>query len=208
MKEITFADYAGSYPLYAVAFRLSDGLYVNGAALEAYNASHWQQYAITLTLSNGVYSADFPQAPNGQYVVAIYEQRSFTPTDTKLATDDIVWLPLPSASTPTTSANGFAADAALMVAEMGEEITYTPANGTPRTLNAIVTRNGYRTAEGQVQADDITVSLLNDAEQGITSVVINRDEISLAPVWGTGATSHLITQVVTADAGLITVRLG
>src|ERR1700759_5041838 len=69
-------DYTGSNPLYFVAYLVSNSNYVNGTALEPYNAPYWTSYAIAMQpdSTTGEYFGDFPGVSAGEYFVKIYER--------------------------------------------------------------------------------------------------------------------------------------
>ena len=87
-------DYSGSNPLYFVAYLVSNSNYVNGTAVEPYDATHWPSYAIALQLdgTTGDYFGDFPDVAAGLYMVKIFEKLGATasPSDNDLDADDVL----------------------------------------------------------------------------------------------------------------------
>jgi hypothetical protein len=111
------------------------------------------------------------------------------------------------------------ADAAAFLADFGEDVTYTPSGGTPRTIKAIVDRRPAQTrkeagegfaAQMGKQAKlgfvpDFTITVANDATIGIS-----KDELTLAEdtitfsLFQTSRTYTILDMPTLTDAGLLT----
>lgn len=88
-----------------------------------------------------------------------------------------------------------------------ESITYTPRNGTARTINAVVNRNPPETAAGNGLKPSMTITVANHATLGIDITTFNAggDYVTLGT--DTGDTTKRIClhgKPITQDAGMLT----
>ena len=80
-----------------------------------------------------------------------------------------------------------AAKVFLNTDEFAEEITYTPKNGSPKTIKALVVRNRIDAADqgvGRIASRQAEVYIANDAINGVTSVDKGDDEVSFPETAG------------------------
>jgi hypothetical protein len=73
-----------------------------------------------------------------------------------------------------------------------ESVTYTPRGGTARTINAVVARNRFDTAEGiPTPTQSLTIVVANNATWGISAGEFNQgDTVTVA--WRFGGTAERI----------------
>ena len=93
-------------------------------------------------------------------------------------------------------------------ASPAEEITYTPATGTARTVRALVLRR--QTADyGNSVAPVLSVSVANDATSGISSTEINvgSDTITVAERPGATAVARNMGRLLTINSAYMTIEL-
>jgi hypothetical protein len=213
-REVTFsaADYVGARPLYFLIFSNDQlGFAVNTVtrSLEPFTTGNWSSYSIALSLAGGVYAGDFPFIPDGRYFVKVYEKvgSSPAPSDNDLAASGFFSY---RGTTAQENSEQLAIDARALFAEFGEPATYNQGGdgGTPLSIQIIVNRNPATvvTEDGKVLADDLEINILNDAAAGVTKIVPDRDTIVVSGRFGGIPTSHLVTLVVSGDAGMWTVR--
>jgi hypothetical protein len=89
------------------------------------------------------------------------------------------------------------ADSAVFVDTdgFGEQVTYSPLNGTPRTINAIVNRQPPEvySGSGEVLTPLMSILVRNDATYGISSATLNangNDRVTVAERIGGTAKSY------------------
>lgn len=109
------------------------------------------------------------------------------------------------------------ADSAVFVDTdgFGEQVTYSPLNGTPRTINALVNRKppAVYSGNGEVLTPLMTILVRNDATYGISSATLNangNDRVTVAYRIGGTAESYgvyLPDSDVTHDVGMIELYL-
>jgi hypothetical protein len=104
-----------------------------------------------------------------------------------------------------------AADAAYMISadDFGETVTYTPYGNSPVTITAVVDRRiPSRIAEVTNNlSNDIVVTIQNHATLGVTSVQTGRDKITVSPIYGGTPKAMVVTEVLSADAGVWTLKV-
>lgn len=89
--------------------------------------------------------------------------------------------------------------------EMAELISYKPYGGTPRTIKAVVIREPLQTRtmdEGRTSDKQCQVYIANHATEGINSVDLRRDKVSLPVRVGEVATDWVVSAVVSKDDGM------
>jgi len=103
------------------------------------------------------------------------------------------------------------ASAADMIGEFAEQITYEPSDGDPRTIPAIVDRNpvGGTDAPPGGHGPNIEIIVVNSADGGISAVDLDtgRDKVSLAVRIGDDPQQRSIKNIVSQDAGLLTLGI-
>lgn len=79
-------------------------------------------------------------------------------------------------------------DAGAFIAAFGESVVYTPANGTPRTILAIVDRSvPERAPGGGAMAPKLTITVANNATTGISTATLDaagNDRVTVAIRYG------------------------
>ena len=102
-------------------------------------------------------------------------------------------------------------DADSYLADFGETITYRPNDGRPRRITAIVERNDAETdpATGRARRPDITISVLNNDLDGIAvgELDTGRDHVELARREGGDQEIRPLGEIVSQDAGILTLRV-
>lgn len=96
-----------------------------------------------------------------------------------------------------------------------EEITYTPSGGSAKTIRAIVFREGAterdRNVRGIRTSDrryDLEILISTDATNGIETVTVNEDVITVKPHIGdASARTFTVAGIVQNDAGAHRLRL-
>lgn len=90
----------------------------------------------------------------------------------------------------------------LNQSEFAEPITYTPKNGSPRTINAVVVRDRLR-PDSQVQANTLTkifeLYIANDSVAGVTEVDIRGDTVAVAEQYGGETITMRVVEVLDKD---------
>jgi hypothetical protein len=95
----------------------------------------------------------------------------------------------------------------------GEAITYTPLNGSAKSINAVVMRGVPEPLESnsetrqQGKSINLVVFIRNDATYGVTSVDTGGDKITVARRKGGTAEAINVGQVIEQDAGMWKLRL-
>lgn len=88
-----------------------------------------------------------------------------------------------------------------------ESITYTPRNGTPRTINAIINRNPPEIAAGNMRKPSMTITVANSATLGIDITTFNAGGDSATLGTDTADTAkklYLLGKPTAQDAGTLT----
>ena len=97
--------------------------------------------------------------------------------------------------------------------QFGESVIYTPAGGSPRTIQAIVDRGPLElVAEpGDVLAPSLEIEVLDDATEGIASSAVNTggDTVTVS-VWPgqTACVLAVVELMQQQDNGLLRLRVG
>ena len=221
------SSYSGTSPLYFVAqlasasastpgatfFIPAGSQFLNGTALESFNAAHWTQYANAMPVAtDGNYYGNFPAVADGQFQVTVYVQQGSSPaqTDPVLTSGDFDWAPTP----PALSAQ-LSTDAALFLSDFGEPITYNvwnSANGSFAgvTIQAVINRNPpvSVTEDGRSLVDNLEIAIANSPSLGRTAITPGRDTVAVPSVFGsTVISTKLVTQVVSGDQGMWVLRV-
>ncbi len=92
------------------------------------------------------------------------------------------------------------AEAVANPAELGEEITYTPHNGSPTTVRAVVRRNPEEIA-GNVKRDAVEITVPNSATYGVTSITRGQDTVTLEPILGAGNETLRVVEILAHGQG-------
>lgn len=98
-----------------------------------------------------------------------------------------------------------ARQAILNTDEMAELITYTPYGGSGRTIKAIVNREPLKTSsidEGRTLQRHCRVFVANHASDGVVSVAVRRDKVSLPVNEGGVSVVWDVSQVLSKDEGM------
>lgn len=101
--------------------------------------------------------------------------------------------------------------AILDTGEFAENISYTPYGGSAKTIKAIVDRQDMQAESvdgGNTLARYIRISVANHADDGILSVSVRKDKVSVP--WREGGTAEdwLVHQVESKDSGMWTLLCG
>lgn len=108
-------------------------------------------------------------------------------------------------------ADVLASDAAAVFCnpnEFGEEITYTPHGGSGTTVRAAITRRPELFISSlEVPADDLEISVPNDATYGVTSVKRGFDTVSFPAIIGGTAQTWRVMEIVHNDHGMWRLRV-
>jgi hypothetical protein len=93
-------------------------------------------------------------------------------------------------------------------ASMAEDVVYTPATGTPRTIRALVSRQ-QADAYGNTLSPMMTVSVANDATQGIvaSSLNVGSDTITVSERPGKTAEARNINRILINNAAYLRLEL-
>ena len=83
-----------------------------------------------------------------------------------------------------------------------ESVTYKPATGDNKLINAHVDRRPPEYVEGELVAPVIEVWIQNHGQKGVTSIDKNGDRINVANRRGGTARDHVISEVIDQDAGM------
>jgi hypothetical protein len=209
---LSSSDYpSAAHPLYYIAYFVADLRYLrSGGTLETYNAANWAQYAVAMALdaTTGEYFGDFPAAAaNGRYFVTIYERLggAAATTDNILAEGEFDWLANPAVTLPDT----FATDDGVFISDFAEPLTFNVFGGSSVSIMGVIDRNPPLrvTEDGHNTADDLEISIRNDATLGVTAIQIGRDTITCSGRYGGAAKAHTILSVLSGDAGIWRLRL-
>jgi hypothetical protein len=104
------------------------------------------------------------------------------------------------------------ATAAEFSSTFGETVTYYPAAGGSREIEAVVNRRPPAELDGPPHGvgPEIEIAVANDATTGISSSEINKmkDQVKLAVRIGQTAEKRLVTEIISQDAGMMTLELG
>ncbi len=99
-----------------------------------------------------------------------------------------------------------AADAVNVFAnpdEFGEELTYTPHGGSPTTVRAVVTRHPERADPSRrYKADEMEISIPNDADDGVTAVTRGQDLVAVAPIIGGAVQTCRVIDILYHDSAM------
>lgn len=99
-----------------------------------------------------------------------------------------------------------AAKTFLDTAAFAEDITYTPKNGVPKVIKAVIIRKRLDPAyedTGRVLLNQAEVFVANDASAGITSVNKGGDVVSFAETIGGTAISWIVADILDQDEGML-----
>jgi hypothetical protein len=98
-----------------------------------------------------------------------------------------------------------------LLAQFGEDITYVPLRGEPRTVKAIVDRNPPTAfdAVDNIALEEVQISVYNDGHRGILSSTVNTggDRVEVARRKGRKAQSLAITTLDDDSGGVCVLRL-
>ena len=102
-------------------------------------------------------------------------------------------------------------DAATFLADFGEDVIYTPRDGRPRTITAVVDRNPPSAipevvgAAGGGLAQRFVISVANDELTGIAPDRLDTggDAVHIAPRIGEALEEFRIAGIVSQDPGMI-----
>lgn len=89
--------------------------------------------------------------------------------------------------------------------EFAESITYTPKNGSPKSIKALVVRNRLDTTgqdQGRTLHNQAEIYIVNDATNGVTSIDKGDDTVSLPEIIGGSAISWVVIEILGMDEGL------
>lgn len=90
----------------------------------------------------------------------------------------------------------------------GESVVYTPASGSPVTINAVIVRVPQESAaEGQGTTVHIEAFVRNDATYGVTTVNRGGDKISVSWKKGGTAADFKVVEILDQDAAMWRLRL-
>jgi hypothetical protein len=90
-----------------------------------------------------------------------------------------------------------------------EDVTYTPNGGTAKAVRAVVFRKGMKTrtqrndaaAGSQQNLYDVTVAISRDPTDGIETVTLKSDTISLQNNIGDAVSVFRVTGIMSQDSG-------
>jgi hypothetical protein len=96
------------------------------------------------------------------------------------------------------------ARALVDIEEFGEPIVYTPKDGTPKTINALVIREFHENREGMpgTRRDILTVYVLNDADDGVATINSGGDTITVAHRIGGATKDYLVKGPILQDRAI------
>jgi len=102
-------------------------------------------------------------------------------------------------------------DAILFLAEFGETVTYYPAGGGSRSIDAIVTREPTGRLDGASHGttQKLMITVANDSTIGISSSEIDtaKDKVSLVNRIGEAAQQRIITKISIHDHGMMNLEI-
>jgi hypothetical protein len=91
-----------------------------------------------------------------------------------------------------------------------EEITYTPSGGVAKTIKAVVERQMLtpnQQGQKQIPGREADISILNNADQGVSEVNKGKDKVSL-PVWaGEESVEWAVVDVISKDEAMFVLRI-
>ena len=91
-------------------------------------------------------------------------------------------------------------------------MTYYPKVGDARVITAVVTRRPTADLDGAPHGcgPALEIAVANDATPGISSSEVNKmkDEVKLAVRIGQTAKKRLVTEIISQDAGMMTLGIG
>ena len=94
--------------------------------------------------------------------------------------------------------------------ELAEEITYTPLDQDPITINAVVSRDLIDLGsedQGRILQKQAEICIAYDADDGVSSVNINGDIVSFPVRIGEDAVDWAVIKVLKKDQGLWQLKL-
>jgi len=89
--------------------------------------------------------------------------------------------------------------------EFAEDITYTPKNGTPRSIKAIINRKRISPAAedvGRVLVNQGEVFIANDDTNGVSSINRGGDIVSFAENLGGAVINWAVIDIIGQDEGM------
>jgi len=91
-----------------------------------------------------------------------------------------------------------------------EDVVYTPYGGSPVTIKAVVTRTTLQTNQqgsNAIVGRDAEIEVLNDADDGITSVDKGRDVVSMSVRRGESSVSWSVVEVISKDEAMFHLKV-
>ena len=89
--------------------------------------------------------------------------------------------------------------------EFAESITYTPKNGSPKTIKAIIVRSRLEPGgedTGRILRNQCEVYIANDATDGVTSVDKGDDQLQFPELVGGSDITWVAIDIISKNEGL------
>lgn len=181
---------------------VTDGINTTYATAQKFRAN------TTLLFLNGVYQGlgrDYTEGANFKSIVFVVLPDAGGEGEIRYLIDEEIKTAVEGVTTFKEQLAADAVNALLNVDEFAEAIVYTPKNGTPKSIKAIVERRRVSPAgedSGRVLENQAEIFIANNATYGVTSIKKGEDKVSLPERLGQADINWIVADVLGQDDGM------